>query len=70
VGTRHPSESKSLGGPFQNPLGVGCLGRTRWKSSYHVKTQKLVSKKAWEGPSKTHLAWGAWGGPVEKLLSC
>jgi hypothetical protein len=28
VGTRHPSESKSLGGPFQNPLGVGCLGRT------------------------------------------
>jgi hypothetical protein len=28
----------------------------------------LVSQKAWEGPSKTHLAWGAWGGPVEKLL--
>jgi hypothetical protein len=28
----------------------------------------LVSQKACEGPSKTHLAWGAWGGPVEKLL--
>jgi hypothetical protein len=27
----------------------------------------LVSQKACEGPSKTHLAWGAWGGPVEKL---
>jgi hypothetical protein len=28
----------------------------------------LVSQKACKGPSKTHLAWGAWGGPVEKLL--
>jgi hypothetical protein len=27
----------------------------------------LVSQKACEGPSKTHLAWGAWGGLVEKL---
>jgi hypothetical protein len=27
----------------------------------------LVSQKACKGPSKTHLAWGAWGGPVEKL---
>jgi hypothetical protein len=27
----------------------------------------LVSQKACEGPSKTHLAWGAWGGPMEKL---
>jgi hypothetical protein len=27
-----------------------------------------VSQIACEGPSKTHLAWGAWGGPVEKLL--
>jgi hypothetical protein len=26
-----------------------------------------VSQIACEGPSKTHLAWGAWGGPVEKL---
>jgi hypothetical protein len=30
----------------------------------------LVSQKACEGPSKTHLAWGDWGGPVEKLLQC
>jgi hypothetical protein len=29
----------------------------------------LVSQKACEGPSKTHLAWDAWGGPVEKLLA-
>jgi hypothetical protein len=29
----------------------------------------LVSQKTCEGPSKTHLAWGAWGGPVEKLLA-
>jgi hypothetical protein len=28
-----------------------------------------VSQIACEGPSKTHLAWGAWGGPVEKLLA-
>jgi hypothetical protein len=28
----------------------------------------LVSQKACEAPSKTHLTWGAWGGPVEKLL--
>jgi hypothetical protein len=28
----------------------------------------LVSQKTCEGPSKIHLAWGAWGGPVEKLL--
>jgi hypothetical protein len=27
-----------------------------------------VSQIACEGPSKTHLAWGAWGVPVEKLL--
>jgi hypothetical protein len=27
-----------------------------------------VSQIACEGPSKTHLAWGAWEGPVEKLL--
>jgi hypothetical protein len=29
-----------------------------------------VSQIACEGPSKTHLAWGAWGVPVEKLLCC
>jgi hypothetical protein len=29
----------------------------------------LVSQNACEGPSKTHLVWGAWGGPVEKFLS-
>jgi hypothetical protein len=28
----------------------------------------LLSQKACEGPSKTHLVWGAWGGPMEKLL--
>jgi hypothetical protein len=27
-----------------------------------------MSQIACEGPSKTHLAWGAWGVPVEKLL--
>jgi hypothetical protein len=26
-----------------------------------------MSQVAYEGPSKTHLVWGAWGGPVEKL---
>jgi hypothetical protein len=29
----------------------------------------LVSQNACEGPSKTYLVWGAWGGPVEKFLS-
>jgi hypothetical protein len=33
-----------------------------------VGTRHPSESKACEGPSKTYLAWGAWGGPVEKLL--
>jgi hypothetical protein len=41
--------------------GGGMLEEQQWGLAI------LVSQKAYEGPSKIHLAWGAWGGPVEKL---